>query len=280
MTGPHVWDSTWIEPASGQTLSYRVWQPQRASGLVVIIHGFGEHGGRYHHVAQALAGAGLCVAAPDLRGHGRSGGRRGEVADVARCAEELQRFTEQVLVPRAGVERYAVFGHSFGGLVAIHWALRQPPQLRRLVVQSPLLEVGFPLPWGKQVAAALLSRLWPTAALPMGLDVTRLSHDPAVIEAYRSDPLVHHVMTAGTYRSILQARDAALARAAAIGSPVLLLCGAQDQIISVPTALRWFERLACEKRQVVFPDCYHELHHERVLGDVLELVRAWVLADG
>jgi alpha-beta hydrolase superfamily lysophospholipase len=142
------------------------------------------------------------------------------------------------------------------------------------------LEVGFRLPALKQVAAEILSRCWPTAPLPMNLNSAWLSHDPAIVTGYQTDPLVHNRMTARSYRAILQARDEAMARTSSLHQPVLLLCGAQDRVIAVEAAQRWFERLTCEKRQVIFPDCYHELHHEPVFPDVVRLVREWVESDG
>lgn len=259
-------------------MSYRVWRAQHPSALVVIIHGFGEHGGRYAPLAVALAEQGLSVAAPDLWGHGRSGGRRGDLADVARCASQLVRLTAQVFQPQAGSSRVVVFGHSFGALVAITWALNEPTTLTRLIVQSPLLEVGFPLPYWKTAAARVLARWWPTYTFAIDLDATGLSHDPAVVRAYRDDPLVHNAMSARAYQAILRAKEDAFARAETLQIPVLLLCGTADRIISVEAARRWLALVRCEKRHIDFPDAYHELHHETVQSDVVQLIREWTLA--
>jgi len=245
----------------------------------VVIHGFGEHGGRYEAFGRALAGQGICVAVPDLWGHGRSSGRRGDIISVARCVDDCRKLAEAVFMPLAGQHQYALFGHSFGGLAAIRWALEAPPALRRLIIQSPLIEVGFPLPWWKVFAARLLARSWPTCSFNMNLEVSALSHNPEVVNAYRTDPLVHNAMSARSYTAFLAARDDALQRAYALRTPVLLFCGAADRIISVSQAQRWFDRLTCEKRQVMFPGSYHELHHEAVSGEVLRLTGEWVLAD-
>ena len=271
-------EGSWVEAPSRRVFSYRIWRPKTPSTLLVIVHGFGEHSGRYVPFADTLAGQGICVAAPDLWGHGRSGGSRGDVGSVSQCVTSLQAMTQQVLLPESGQMTYGVFGHSFGGLVAIQWAMHQSRPLQRVVVQSPLLEVGFPIPRWKKIAASLFARCWPTATLATGLDVRDLSHDPRVVQAYQTDPLVHSAMSARTYQSILQSRDDALRRAETIRVPVLLLYGTEDRMISVGAAQRWFDRLRCEKRCVAFPGCFHELHHEPVQGDVSQLVRDWVLA--
>ena len=272
-------EGSWVEPVSRRTFGYRLWQAQEARALLVIVHGFGEHGGRYELFARELAEQGIAVAAPDLWAHGRSGGTRGDLGEVADCVRQLQMMAAEVFLPQAGQERYTVFGHSFGGLASILWALDAPAPLRRVVIQAPLLEMGFPIsPW-KQAAAVLLARVWPTWSFHMGLDLSMLSHDPAVQQAYLADPLTHHAMSVRTYWSLQRAKDEAFERAPALRVPVLLLCGTGDRIISVARAQQWFERVGCLKRRVMFPGGYHELHHEAARDEVLRAVRDWTLTN-
>lgn len=275
MSGVSFTEGAWHTPRSPHQLWYRWWQPPGARHTLVIVHGFGEHGGRFASLAADLAQAGFAVVAIDLWGHGRSHGPRGAL-DVPGCATDLAVLTTQVILPASGHEHCTVFGHSFGGLLAIWWALHHPARLRSLVVQSPLLEVGFPIPWWKVTVGRLFGMLWPSFSLSMNLDVNALSHDPAVAAAYQADPLVHNVMTAGSYCSILRTRDDVMAQAAALTVPVLLLLGSADRVVSVAMAQRWFERLRCHKRLVVFPDAYHELHHEGVRAEVLRLAQRWM----
>ncbi len=270
-------EGAWHTP-DGRRLSYRLWRPPAVRALVVLIHGFGEHGGRYGPVAAALAGQGIAVAAPDLWGHGRSGGARGDTQRVSRCVEDCTALTQAVFLRWAGCSTYVLYGHSFGGLAAIHWLLRRPDALRRAVIQSPLLEVGFPLPAAKVFLARVAARVWPSLRVPLNLEVTHLSHDPDVVRAYQRDPLVHNAMSVRTYFDLLQARQDALTRAAEVGTPVLLLLGGDDRIISVPVAQRWFERVPGEKAQRLYPGAYHELHHEPVREQVLQEVAAWALS--
>ena len=279
MTEVSVQEGSWVDSLSKRTLRYRLWRPRGAQRLLVILHGFGEHGGRYQAVAAWLAEQGLGVAVPDLSGHGRSSGQRGDL-DIPRCVESLIRLTSTVFMPETGSREYALFGHSFGGLVAIHWALNGSPTPRRLVAQSPLLEVGFSIPGWKSLAARLLAGLWPTCSFSTGVDAAALSHDPAVVQAYQADPLVHHTMSARAYQSTVRTQDDAMARAGTLRVPVLLLGGSKDRIISLEAVRRWCDRVLCEKRQVMFNGCYHELHHEPVRDEVLRLIREWVGSDG
>ena len=282
-------EGRWSDPASGQPLSYRLWQPSSPRAFLLIIHGFGEHGGRYASMGHTLAAEGICVAAPDLCGHGRSSGRRGDVGDVACCAKQVGLLADHAFGSQAGdapraygpggpEARYTVFGHSFGGLVAIALALQQPATLCRLVLQSPFLEAGFPLPRWKTSAAMLLARWWPTCSFSMNLDAAMLSHDPDVVQAYRADPLVHNRMSARSYRSILQASDDAFRRAHELQVPLLMLNGDADRIASVEAARRWFALVPGKKRSTTFPGAYHELHHEPIRDEALRLLCDWTLA--
>lgn len=270
-------EGSWAGQRCKRSLSYRMWLPPHATGraLLVIIHGFGEHSGRYQGMASQLATHGLCVACADLPGHGRSEGRRGDIPHIGALIQDLKALAEERFLRKCGQTRYTLFGHSFGGLVAIRWALGGPSALERFIVQSPLLEVGFPIPRWKTSLSAALAACWPTASFSMNLDLGAISADPVVVEAYRTDPLVHHVMTARTYHAILLERDAAFERASALHVPLLLLLGTADRIISIDAARRWFDRVACEKSLVEFPGCYHELHHEPVKDDVMRLVCTW-----
>lgn len=271
-----VQEGAWTLPRSERTLFYRLWRPADPVAALLVVHGFGEHGGRYVDLADELAGQGLAVAIPDLWGHGRSGGARGDQASFAQYVEDLRALTVHVFLPAMGQTKCAVYGHSFGGLVAIHWALARPPELIRLVTQSPLLEVGFPIPAWKAAAARWLSRHRPTIGLSMDLDLHALSHNPEVVEAYRRDRSVHNRISARVYTETLRAADEAFARASTIQVPTLVLYGETDRVVSVEAVRRWAELLACQKRVVGFPGTHHELHHEAARGEIVRLVREWV----
>jgi alpha-beta hydrolase superfamily lysophospholipase len=280
MAGASGSEGEWVEPASHRRLAYRLWRPVAPRALLVIVHGFAEHGGRYAVLAQMLADHGICVGVPDLWGHGRSGGSRGGLGELADCIRDLDGLTRSVFLPHAGRERYAVLGHSFGGLAAVVWALRAPATFRRLIVQSPLIDVASPLPPWKTTFAWSLAGWWPACPFHLDLDVSALSHDPEVVEAYRRDPLVHNAMSAGTYRSLKRWQREVMARPADVHAAVLLLCGAEDRVVSIEAARRWFDGLTGEKRSVVFPGGFHELHHEPVRDEVARLIAEWVLSEG
>jgi alpha-beta hydrolase superfamily lysophospholipase len=280
MTELRTFEDRWTPPGSSRSIAYRMWYPEQVQGAVLLLHGFGEHGGRYDAMGRALAARGLGLAVPDLWGHGRSGGRRGEIEDLPAMVDALHGLLREVLLPvLGGSEEYALIGHSFGGLLALQWALARRAGLRRLVLLSPLLEVGFPIPAWKSAAAAVCGVCAPRARLTLGLDVRALSHDEAVVHAYKRDPLVHNLMTAGTYRSLLRTRARAVRDAEALETPVLLAYGGADRIISTRVAQQWFDRVRCPKQVHRFDGAFHELHHEPVREELYGLIEAWIRAS-
>ena len=271
-------EGAWDVPGTDRRLAYRVWWPEGATRLLVLLHGYGEHSGRYAAAADTLLQGGVGVAAPDHFGHGRSSGARGDIVSVDRIVADEQALVEAHLLPQLGMKEYSVFGHSFGGLAAIAWAMRQPEGLRRLIVQSPLLEVGFPLPTHKVMAARMLRACWPRFTVAMDLDADTLSHNADVVRAYQQDPLVHNRMSVRSYFSVLEARDAALAAPERVMVPTLMLLAAEDRIVSLPVARRWFDRLPGQKSLQVFDGAYHELHHEPVRDQALSAAARWAAA--
>ena len=276
MTAPAEEESFWRSPRLRIALFYRLIRPESPRTFVVVLHGFGEHGGRHLPMARWLAQQGVAVAIPDLPGHGRSGGARGDFGSLRTCVEELAAAARARWMPQAGHQPCHLFGHSFGGVLAIEWLLYQPEDLRRAVIQCPLLEVAFPIPGWKRWAGEVLGRWWPTARLPIDIDARNLSHDPVVTETYRKDPLVHNAMSGRTYRDLLRASAEALERAGDIRTPVLLLCAGEDRVVSTPVARQWFAAVHSEKQERVFPGAFHELHHEAVRQEAWQRVLQWI----
>jgi len=269
-------EGTWKDPASHASLFYRVWVPASSRALLILVHGFGEHGGRYKPLAEVLAASGLSVAVPDLCSHGWSSGSRGDIADVHGCIKLLRQLTQERFLPLAKQQQYTLYGHSFGSMVAMRWAMDNPAELQRMIVQSPLLKLAFPIPAWKEFLGSTMATLNPELALSMNLDASALTHDAEIVSAYQKDALVHNRMSARCYRSILQTRDVILANPASITVPTLLMLGEEDRIVSVDTARSWFEKLNCPKRLVVFPGAYHELHHEPVRAEIIKEILFWM----
>lgn len=270
--------TTFTRP-SGAQLVCHLWEPPAATRTVWIIHGFAEHGGRYAPVAEEFAAAGLATVCLDLWGHGRSAGRRGDVTSYEEYLDDLELLRLHLRSAWTAPEVSAVFAHSFGGTLGILWALRHP-ELSVLALQSPLLELGFPIvPW-KDIIQAKLTSVWPGLALPLGTRVDWLTQDTAIARAYQQDPLVHHWITLQAFREMQRAMRAAREQGSQLWMPTQLFWGAEDNIISTTACRAFAERLPGEKRVREFAGCRHELHHEPVKREVVELTRQWIVSHG
>lgn len=249
---------------------------EKAKANVVLTHGRGEHSGRYGHVAEAMAGRGIRLFTSDLRGHGRSGGKRGDVPSYAALLDDLH-----LLITEAddGSTPLFLFGHSLGGQITLNYLIERQPHCRGAIVASPYLRLAFrPEPW--RVALAHAARwLWPSWTQETRLVSSRLSRDEAHLASLPDHGLIHHRISARMYHAVKTGAELAMTGASGMKVPLLLLHGANDSVTSME-ATREFHALAGapDKTLRIYPDMLHETHNEigreQVLSDILDWIEA------
>lgn len=242
----------------------------------LIVHGVGEHSGRYTHVAEALGNSGVTVWALDYRGHGRSGGRRGHCRAVGELMDDVGRVLGQMRAECPSVP-IVLLGHSLGGLVVLRYALDHAQELAAVVASSPALELALSPSYPKLLLARVFGKLWPRLTVRNDIDPTWLSHDPAVVTAYRTDPLVHHVISIGGYLAIRQAMAHVRARAADLSVPCLILQAGEDRLVSAPATRQFAAQVRSPGSAYrEYPGYYHELFNEVGREQVLSDLCAWL----
>ncbi len=267
-------DVQW-QSADGLPLVGRCWEPDAEPRAVVcLVHGLGEHCGRYGHVAAALNAAGYAVLACDQRGHGRSGGKRGFIPSYDALMDDIGLLLTQAEQRFPGKPRF-LYGHSLGGNEVLNYALRRRPALAGVVATSPGLRTAFRPPALQLAAGRLMNRLWPAFTLPNGLELAGLSRDPAVISAYETDPLNHDRLSARLGVSLLEAGEWAIAHAAEFPVPLLLMHGTADRLTS-HQASQEFAAKAPNCALKLWDGLYHETHNEPEQQAVLATVVAWL----
>jgi alpha-beta hydrolase superfamily lysophospholipase len=262
----------------GVQLVYREWLADTPRASIVIVHGLGEHGGRYAHLAMRLNALGFNVRAHDQRGHGRSQGARGALAHSDDLLSDLKLVTDDFTRQQKSVP--FMLGHSMGGLVAARFATLQLSPVRALVLSSPAL--AFHLSSSQRTLLAIASRIAPSLKAPNKLDIKGLSHDATVIAAYQSDPLVHNIATPGLVRFMQDAGASVLRDAHRIKQPVLLQVAGDDKLVDAQGSRVWFERLAPGLGTMHWYDgAYHEIFNESVerRARVLADLSAWLGAE-
>ena len=264
----------------GTQLAYEACEPVSPRAAILFLHGWSDHGGRWSGLAERLRTAGYATYLLDQRGHGRSGGRRGHLSRFSQLLGDLQTFRRAVRRRRPELAQ-VLFGHSFGGLVALRYLETQPGDaLAAAVVSNPWLELARPPSGLRSFLGRALADLWPTVPIPIGLDARLLSRDAAVATAYEADPAVHGIMTPGAWREIQWAHRAVAADKDRIETPLLVLLGGEDRIVSPEAGRAFAEVLPAQVEVRWYADMYHELLHdpdrERVITDVLAFLAAHV----
>lgn len=261
----------------GVRLFLRSWTPERPPrGVLVIAHGLGEHGGRYGELVERGLALGLAVYAADHRGHGRSGGPRAQVGRFAWLVEDLDTVLRHAEAAHPGVKRF-LFGHSMGGAIALTWTLDHPGRLDGLILSGPAIAPPSAVSPVTVAIVRLLSVVAPGVGA-IALPPEDVSRDPAVVQAYRDDPLVlHGPVPARTLAELLGAMKSLPARAASLREPVLVLQGTGDRLVMHADVKPVFEALgSADKTVKVYRGLYHEVLNEPERAQVFADLEAWL----
>ena len=252
------------------------WQPEiEHRGVVCLVHGLGEHSGRYAHLAAFLNQAGYALLAFDLRGHGKSAGQRGHAPSYEALLDDIAHLLEEAAQRYPNRPRF-LYGHSLGGNQVINYALRRRPQLAGVIATGPLLRPAFEPPAWKMTLAKIMYSLWPTLALSNGLDRQGLSRDPKVVRAYNDDPLVHDRVSARLGMDMLEAGLWSLEHAAEFPLPLLLMHGSDDRLTSAQASREFAAQAGHRCTLKIWEGFYHEIHNEPEQGQVFEYLLEWL----
>ena len=257
----------------------RGWEPDGGpKAVIALIHGLGEHTGRYQHVGRAMTDAGYALVGFDLRGHGNSGGIRGHFSSLDVAMQDIQDFLSLLRRKYPELPLF-LYGHSLGGLLVLTYALWNKPDLKGVISSGAGLRSQVHDQKAKVAMVKLLGSLMPTTQIPSGLDVTFLSRDPAVVNAYQHDPMVHDRISLAFGKAGLNATDYAWKHAEEFSLPLLIMHGAADRN-TYPSGSRDFAGLAAKNNPdvtfMLWENMYHEIHNEPEKDQVLAYIIQWL----
>lgn len=260
----------------GKLVYAQMWQPDaKPKAVIILVHGMGEHSGRYQHVAEFFVARQFAVLGFDLRGHGRSEGKRGH-ASLDILHSQIDKAVEEAGKRFSGIPKF-IWGHSLGGNLVINYALTRYPRVLGLIVTSPWLKLDTPVPSSKLILAKVMSNIWGGYTESNGLDANQLSHDKAVIDAYVKDPLVHDKVSVRLFMDGQQSAEYSLAKASSLKVSMLLMHGSEDKITS-PSGSREFAQKADDYVDYKeWEGLFHETHNEPQKDEVLEFAYNWML---
>ena len=261
--------------AFNTTIYGRTLEPKIIKGVIVLVHGFGEHAGRYiENVVPMLLEAELAVVMYDNIGHGKSGGKRGHCPSYEALLEILDVTIKKARKFYPNLPLF-LYGHSMGGNLVLNYALRKETKIKGVVATSPYLRLAFQPPKWKMILGKMLLKIWPSITMPSGLDPEGISRIPAEVKKYTSDPLVHDKVSPMYSFPIIQAGEWAITNALKLKIDTLLLHGTADQIIDY-RGTEEFHRNANKTTLKLFEGGYHELHHDLCKGEMLGHVQNWL----
>ncbi|GAC1506745.1 MAG: monoacylglycerol lipase [Chloroflexota bacterium] len=265
-----------FDGAGGTRLYYQRWLPHdaRTRATVAIVHGFGEHGGRYMTVVNVLVPRGYAVYALDHRGHGRSPGPRGHISEWSEFRGDVRAFVN--LVHGRHDEPLFLYGHSMGGLIVLDYGLHDPSGLAGAIVSGPLLAPPAISP-ALLLLGRVLSRVLPRFSMNSGLDPATLSRDAQLMEPFKHDSLIHSRGSARLSTEIPAAIARTQASAAHWSIPLLIIHGGDDAIVPPVGSRSFFERVPiADKEHHEYPGGYHEPHNDSDRDIVLADVANWL----
>lgn len=263
-----------LKSADGTKLAYRTWPRSGSDITFAVVHGLGEHAGRYARFAEGMAKHGMSTWAVDLRGHGQSEGQRGHVDSWSQWTDDVAAFFAHVEATAAG--EVIPLGHSLGGAALLSTVLAgKLPSSRRFVLSSPALKLRLQAPRWKVAIAPLASRLVPRLAMDNEVDPGSVSKIPEVVDAYRSDPLVHNRISSRMYTEWQNATVDIFARAAQIRIPFLILAGTADPLIDPEGSRLLHEKTTSISELHVLEGRYHEPFNDVGSDVAFQLVADW-----
>jgi len=265
----------------GIEIFFQKWIAEKAKAAVILVHGVGEHSGRYENLVKSFADKKVSVFAIDHRGHGKSDGKKGHIDSFMDYVYDLKLFLEFIKEENKGVP-VIIFGHSMGGVIAAKYAMTYPDDLSMLVLSSPGFTPAFEVPAWKLAVSSFFSSRISTLTFPNGLNVSDLSHDLDSVAAYKNDPLVHNKVTARWAVEFMRAGQECLSNAGSVKKPLLVFHGKEDHICSYKASEQFYNAASSAVKKIfIFDGLYHEtmneipVEREKVLNDVT----GWILKN-
>jgi alpha-beta hydrolase superfamily lysophospholipase len=264
-----------IPSADGTKLSYRAWPKADAEVTFAVVHGLGDHARRYERFAQGMTRYGLGTFAIDLRGHGKSAGPRGHVGRWSQWTDDVAAFVKYVEGIVGG--EVVPLGHSFGGAALLSTVLeRKLPNAKRFIVSSPALKLKVQVPALKLTLGKAASKILPRLTLNNEVDPKTLSRIPEVVEAYRTDPLVHNKISLRMYSEWADACKRIFEHAGEFKLPFLILAGTDDRLIDPQGSKELHQLTPSVSELELLEGRYHEPFNDLDNEEVFSMIAHWL----
>lgn len=268
--------TNYITATDGLRLHYKMWEANKTENVLCIVHGHGEHAGRYSHVAAYLNEKNISVFALDLRGHGLSKGKRGHTPSYDLLMKDIEEILKVAREHFLDTPMY-LMGHSLGGNLVANFMINDiSEELSGFILSAPWFKLAFEPPKFKLKLGQLMCNIWPGFSEHNGLDASKLSKDANEVQKYKDDPLVHGMISAGLFSSISGACKTALLSAGNIKTKGLIYHGSADQIIDAHASEEFAKSNKLFEWNLI-DGGYHEPHNDSERQQVFKLLSTWII---
>ena len=271
--------TTTIAAKDGLNLFMRSWIPPQYRGVIALVHGFGEHSGRFQHVADFLNTNGFAVVAMDSRGHGKSDGQRGHAPSFESYYNDVESLVDFTKKTTGNTVPLFLYGHSMGGNLVLNTILRRHTEgVAGIITTGPLVALAFKPSAFLLFLGKTLRRIWPTLSQPGGVKPENISRDKTVVEAYIKDPLVHGKVTTAAGMDLLEAGEFLEKYEGKMPVPTLIMHGGDDFLTSQPASEAFAKRVSGDIIYRKWDGLYHEIHNEPEKEQVFAEMLMWLNA--
>lgn len=265
---------TWKAP-DGTEMFGQDWTTDNAKAAVVIVHGMGEHSGRYAHVAKAMNDEGYSCYSFDHRGHGKTAGKKGHTPSFDALLDSVEDVLKRAKGENPGKPVF-IYGHSMGGNVTTNFAIRRNPKVNGIVVSSPWLRLAFDPPAIQVAAGKLVNRIFPGFTQSSNLDVNSISRDAEEVKKYEADPMVHDKISTSFFLGVHDAGLWAIENAGKLSVPAYVFHGSADKLTSHDASKEFADKAAGDVTWKSWDGLYHECHNEPEKDQVIQSIIDWM----
>lgn len=266
----------YFKVSGGVDLYFQRWMPESPKAILIFVHGLSEHVGRYNAFRRFFNSKDYGVCLYDMRGHGKSGGRKTHVNKFYEYLYDLAEFIEFVRKTSPNAPIFLV-GHSLGGQIILNFVVKYAKAIRGAVVLSPNIRISLTLPKWKTRIGEIGAKWFPTIRIKNNIDPATLTHDANIVEKYKNDENIRKDITLRCGYEIVKNTELVMALASRIHVPIMLLHGGSDTLCDPDATRKFFMRVSVpSKRLKIYPGLYHELLNEVERDQVLMDMETWV----
>lgn len=261
----------------GLQLQAREWanETKKPVAVVCLVHGYSEHSDRYEYLAAEMTRSGFILMAFDLRGHGRSSGKRGHTPSYEAMMDDISLLLDEADRRHPDLPRF-LYGHSMGGNLVLNYTLRRRPDIRGVVASSPWLRLTRQPPGILVLLARIINKIAPSATLKIKLNASLLSHDPEIVSAYTKDPLISNAISFSLFTGMYDSGRWAVDYAYNFPLPLLIFHGESDPVTSPEASKEFAARVTGKCTLKIWEGLYHETHNELKKQEVITYVKGWL----